>query len=53
MPIKITPCPIVEAIIEIRFTTMLPSEAIFGIIYNAVTPGLNLEVKKITDFTNS
>jgi uncharacterized protein (TIGR04255 family) len=33
IPQKITPCPIVEAIIELRFDSDLPSEAIFGIFY--------------------
>jgi len=34
LPRKISPCPIEEAIIEIRFNSTLPSDAIFGIIYN-------------------
>lgn len=37
LPIKITPCPIVEAIVEIRFMSKMPSEAIFGIIYNEIS----------------
>jgi len=36
VPKKITPCPIVEAVIEIRFDSTLPGEAVFGIIYNSV-----------------
>ncbi|MDD8019191.1 MAG: TIGR04255 family protein [Bacteroidota bacterium] len=35
LPKKITPCPIVEALVEVRFESDLPGEAIFGIIYNA------------------
>ena len=35
IPIKITPCPIIEAIVEIRFDSKLPHDAIFGIIYQA------------------
>lgn len=35
LPKKITPCPIVEAIIEIRFESDLPGDAVFGIAYNA------------------
>lgn len=35
LPEKITPCPIVEAIIEIRFESDLPGDATFGIAYNA------------------
>ena len=34
LPIKIDPCPIVEAIVEIRFDSFLPGDAIFGVIYN-------------------
>ena len=34
LPIKIDPCPIIEAIFEIRFESSLPGDAIFGIIYN-------------------
>jgi len=34
IPQKITPCPIIEAVVEIRFKSKLPSDAIFGIIYN-------------------
>lgn len=34
IPTKITPCPIVEAIAELRFVTNLPDDAVFGVIYN-------------------
>jgi uncharacterized protein (TIGR04255 family) len=34
VPKKITPCPIVETIVEIRFDTNVPGEAVFGIVYN-------------------
>lgn len=34
LPKKIDPCPIVEAIVEIRFDSTLPGDAIFGVIYN-------------------
>lgn len=34
IPKKISPCPILEAIVEIRFDTTVPSEAIFGVVYN-------------------
>jgi len=34
IPTKITPCPIVEAIVELRFVTNLPDDAVFGVIYN-------------------
>lgn len=36
LPKKITPCPIVESIIEVRFESELPGEAILGIIYSAL-----------------
>jgi uncharacterized protein (TIGR04255 family) len=36
-PAKITPDPIIEAIIELRFHASVPDEAVFGIIFNAVT----------------
>ena len=35
IPIKIHPCPILEAIVEIRFNSNFPDEAVFGIIYSA------------------
>jgi uncharacterized protein (TIGR04255 family) len=34
--ITIEPCPIEEAVLEIRFSSGFPSEAIFGMIYSAV-----------------
>ena len=33
LPVSIDPCPIAEAIFEIRFETSYPGDAIFGIIY--------------------
>jgi len=35
LPNKITPCPIEEAIIEIRFTPKMPHDAIFGVVYQS------------------
>jgi uncharacterized protein (TIGR04255 family) len=35
IPKKITPCPIAEAIFEIRFESNLPDDAIFGVIHNS------------------
>lgn len=35
IPKKITPCPIIETLFEVRFESALPGDAIFGIIYNA------------------
>ena len=35
IPTKITPCPIVEVIVELRFEADLPDEAVFGVIYSS------------------
>lgn len=34
LPLTIDPCPIIEAIFEIRFDSSLPGDAIFGVVYN-------------------
>jgi uncharacterized protein (TIGR04255 family) len=34
IPKKISPCPIQEAVFEVRFDTAMPGDAIFGICYN-------------------
>lgn len=34
IPKKIAPCPITEAIVELRFESLVPDEAVFGFIYN-------------------
>jgi len=36
LPVKLNICPIKEAVIEIRYTSELPSEAIFGITYSKI-----------------
>lgn len=36
LPKKITPCPIVEAIIELRFEPDVPDEAVFGLIHRKI-----------------
>lgn len=36
LPNRISPCPIREAVVEIRYKSNLPSEAIFGIIYDKI-----------------
>jgi uncharacterized protein (TIGR04255 family) len=36
LPKRIEPCPIKEAIVEIRFETALPGEAVFGVVYNSI-----------------
>ncbi len=35
LPNKISPCPISEAIVEIRFDSSFPPDAIYGVVYNA------------------
>ncbi|MDI9356937.1 MAG: TIGR04255 family protein [Chitinophagaceae bacterium] len=41
LPIKISPCPIIEAIVELKFKSAMPKGAIFGILYNAVKDKFN------------
>jgi uncharacterized protein (TIGR04255 family) len=36
LPTKISPCPIIEATVELKFSSTLPKGAIFGIIYNTL-----------------
>lgn len=36
LPKRISPCPIAESVVELRFTTSLPPQAVFGIIYGKV-----------------
>ncbi len=36
LPEKISPCPIVESIVEMRFNTTLPLDAVFGMVFTAV-----------------
>tara|TARA_R110000868_G_scaffold33567_8_gene121652 strand:- start:2219 stop:2932 length:714 start_codon:yes stop_codon:yes gene_type:complete len=33
LPISVNPCPIVEAVFEVRFETTVPKSAVFGIFY--------------------
>lgn len=33
IPKKISPCPIIEAVFEIKFETLIPSAAVFGLLY--------------------
>ena len=42
IPKKITPSPILESTVEIRFETLFPSDAVFGILY----PHLSEQYKK-------
>jgi uncharacterized protein (TIGR04255 family) len=36
LPIKISPCPIMEATVELKFSSELPKGAIFGVLYNSL-----------------
>lgn len=48
LPKKINPCPIEEAIVEVRFESSLPAEAVFGVVYNALNNSYpNLETLPI------
>lgn len=36
LPKQISPCPIKEAVVEIRFDSALPADATFGVVYNSL-----------------
>jgi uncharacterized protein (TIGR04255 family) len=36
LPKQINPCPINQAVVEIRFDSSLPPDAVFGVVYNAL-----------------
>lgn len=36
IPIRISPDPILEAVVELRFSTSVPNEAVFGLIYGQI-----------------
>ena len=36
LPIKISPCPIIEAAVELKFSSDLPKGAVFGVLYNSL-----------------
>jgi uncharacterized protein (TIGR04255 family) len=36
LPIKISPCPIMEATVELKFSSDLPKGAVFGVLYNSL-----------------
>ena len=36
LPLSITPCPIAQAVVEVRFDTEAPEEAVFGLVYHAL-----------------
>lgn len=36
LPINISPCPILDALLEVRFSSKINSNAVFGLIYNVL-----------------
>lgn len=36
LPKRIDPCPIVESVVEVRFSSVLPGEAIYGVLYSKI-----------------
>ena len=36
LPVSISPCPVQEAVVEVRFSSILPAEAVFGVLYTKV-----------------
>lgn len=36
LPKRITPCPIVDSVVELRFEPAVPGDAVFGLVFNAV-----------------
>ena len=50
LPLTIDPCPIVEALVEIRFKTTFPQDTIIGVFYSAVKERYpDLEKQPVTD----
>jgi uncharacterized protein (TIGR04255 family) len=43
-PKKLNKCPLVEAIFEIRFNTLIPEDAVFGIVYQSLGKIINKNV---------
>ena len=46
LPKKIDPCPIVDALVEIRFSTKINPNAVFGVIYSVLEKHLG-EIEKL------
>ena len=36
IPVRISPCPIKQAVLEVRFVSEHPADAVFGMVYSAV-----------------
>lgn len=47
LPKILNPCPIVEAIIEVRFSTELPGDAVFGVLYTAISKQFKSNLTKL------
>jgi uncharacterized protein (TIGR04255 family) len=47
LPKKISPCPIVEAIVELRFSSEVLPDAVFGIIYQAFKDEFSEKVENL------
>jgi uncharacterized protein (TIGR04255 family) len=38
LPKKLTNCPLVETVLEMRFISQFPDDAVFGVVYNSLLP---------------
>jgi len=47
LPISIDPCPIVEAVLEVRFDTTVPKSAVYGIFYNELSSWFSSKPKDL------
>lgn len=57
LPKKIDPCPIIDALVEIRFSTKIHPNAVFGLFYNALQSDFdkveNLPILQLPDTVRS
>ena len=54
LPVTISPCPIVEAVAEVRFETLVPEDAIFGLVYQTLkTDFPKVETLPVASFQRS
>lgn len=47
IPKKISPNPVIEAVVELRFETCVPSEAVFGVVYPVLDKIVNGQFEKL------
>lgn len=47
LPKKIVPCPIMEAVFELRFEANVPEDAIFGMVFDHFRSEYNFEVEQL------